>query len=255
MKGKVYVITHKKVDLKLPDSYTLLQVGKPFTKLEMDCISDDCKENIAKKNNNYCELTGLYWIWKNEINNDYIGLCHYRRFLMNKGKILSKDKIKRFLKKYDVILPKKFYFSDNLWDNYFKNGAGREKDLVLLKQVIINKYPDYEASFNKVFNSYSGSYCNMMIMKKEDFNNYCKWLFDILFQLEKQIDLKDYDKNEARIFGYMSEILLNVWILKNKKKVKYQQSKKMDDKFKDSLKLHFNMLINRTKTKLLRREK
>ncbi len=250
MRGNIYVVTHKIVDLELKEPYELLQVGKAFTGINMNCKSDDCGINIANKNNNYCELTGIYWIWKNEQLHDYIGICHYRRFFVKNGKLLDSKQITKIFKRYDVILPKKFYLSDTVWNNYFKNGAGKEKDLINLKNIVCDKYPDYIDAFNSVLNSYSGAYCNMMIMKKNDFDEYCKWLFSILFELEKQTDLTNYSKSEARIFGYLSEILLNVWVLKNGKKIKYQKNKKTDDSFLLRFKIKIKMLINRIKVKL-----
>ena len=61
----------------------------------------------------------------------------------------------------------------------------------------------------------------MFVTGNKLFQNYCKWLFAILFEAEDRIDLRDYTEQEARIFGYLSEILLNVWVLKNRLKVKY----------------------------------
>ena len=52
-------------------------------------------------------------------------------------------------------------------------------------------------------------------MKKEIFDSYCKWLFDILFELEKRLDISDYSVNDARVFGFVAERLLDVWITQN----------------------------------------
>ena len=68
-------------------------------------------------------------------------------------------------------------------------------------------------------NEYSGHICNMFVMKKEVFDNYCKWLFSILFDLENKIDIKNRNEYQKRVFGYIAERLLDVWIAKNK--IKY----------------------------------
>ncbi|WP_337484940.1 DUF4422 domain-containing protein, partial [Porcipelethomonas sp.] len=61
----------------------------------------------------------------------------------------------------------------------------------------------------------SGHRFNMFIMKRDKFDAYCEWLFDILFELEKRLDISNYNTNDARVFGFVSERLLDVWINTN----------------------------------------
>lgn len=56
---------------------------------------------------------------------------------------------------------------------------------------------------------------NMFIMSRENVNNYCKWLFDILFEVEKRLGDKEYDAFQARYPGRLSELLFDVWMNKN----------------------------------------
>ena len=65
------------------------------------------------------------------------------------------------------------------------------------------------------------SYCNIMICKKELFDKYAEWLFKILEGVESEIDTDFSSKAEARVYGYMSELLLNVWCIKNKLRIKH----------------------------------
>ena len=67
---------------------------------------------------------------------------------------------------------------------------------------------------------------NMFIMKKEILDEYCTWLFDILFELEKRTDASKYDSFHARFYGRISELLLDVWV--NKNKIKYEEVKVID---------------------------
>jgi len=53
---------------------------------------------------------------------------------------------------------------------------------------------------------------NMFVMKREYFDAYCEWLFDILFELERRLDISSYSPYDARVFGFVSERLLDVWI-------------------------------------------
>lgn len=244
-KGNIFIITHIAFDVKYHYNYIPLQVGKKFTKIVLPYQSDDTGKNIALKNNFYCELTGIYWVWKNFDIKDYVGFVHYRRFFKQSlfsSKLLTEKKINKYLKNYDIIVPKKFNFPISIWDNYFKGGVGKEEDLKKLKEIINKKYNEYINSFNEVMNSYSATYCNMFITSKELFNKYAEWLFDILHEMEKITDLSEYTKAEARIYGYLSEILLNVWIKQNKLKVKYLDIIKTDDSNIDKLKWKWRML-------------
>ena len=65
------------------------------------------------------------------------------------------------------------------------------------------------------------SYANMFIMPQGLFQSYAKWLFDILFEMEKYEDMTGYTIQEKRLYGYLGELLLNVWILKNGLKCKH----------------------------------
>ena len=56
---------------------------------------------------------------------------------------------------------------------------------------------------------------NMFIMNKEAFDSYCQFIFDVLGKLEKQIDISDYSVQEARVYGYISELLMDVWLETN----------------------------------------
>ncbi len=244
-KSTLFIITHKAFSIDYLDNYVPIQVGKNNTKLELGYISDDTGINIAEKNKNYCELTGIYWALHNYELTDFIGLVHYRRFfrnsLFNRG-LLDEAHILKIMKKYDVILPYKFYFKDKIWDNYFKNGAGKEHDLIRLKNIIYSGYEEYIPFFDSVMNDYSGFYCNMFVMKKKDFIAYHNWLFEVLNKLETVTDLSGYTSNEARIYGYISEILLNVWIRSNKLKIKSCPVWKTDNSFKAKVFFKYRML-------------
>lgn len=225
-KLNIYVVGHKKFSYPTEGFFTPIQVGKRNTGLKLPIISDDTGDNIAEKNSNFCELTALYWVWKNGLNADYIGLCHYRRYFY-KTSILghaflhpSEKYFESVLENHDVILAKRYEWDYSVRECYSKYGEGKDKDLMKTREIIQKKYPDYLDSFDTVIGRKYASYCNMFVMSKENTDLYCKWLFSILFELENYTDLGDYTPAEARIYGYISEILLNVWVLKNKLWVK-----------------------------------
>lgn len=230
MEMKILVATHKKYDMPSCDIYLPIHVGREG-KEDLGYQGDNQGENISSKNSNYCELTGLYWAWKN-LNCDIIGLSHYRRHFTAKSKsevkkhkedkmalAINDSEIASLLKDCDVIVPKKRnYYIETIWSHY--EHAHHIKDLKETKKIISEKYPEYIDSFDKVMNGKTLHLYNMFIMNKEDFNSYCEWLFDILFELESRTDLSEYDAYQSRIYGFISERLFNVWLIYNNKNLK-----------------------------------
>lgn len=221
-KIKIFVITHKKYKFPENEIYIPLHVGKN-NKESLGYIGDDTGDNISYKNSNYCELTGLYWMWKNVNDCNIIGLNHYRRYFTIKNNIFEKDKFKLILtteqienlmNNYDIVVSNKKRI---LFKNVYQNYAQQHyiKDLDKCKEIISKKCPEYIDSFDKIMNQNKMSICNMFITKKEIMDNYSKWLFDILFELEKNIDMTGYSKLQKRVYGFLSERLFNVWLEKN----------------------------------------
>ena len=233
-KIKIIIATHKKYKMPEDKIYLPIQVGAEG-KDELGYQKDNEGENISLKNPYYCELTGLYWAWKN-LNADYIGLSHYRRHFFGLKKtpkkeeekfkaLLTKEQANDILERVDIILPKeRKYYIENLYAHYEHTLYGEH--LEETEKIIKEKYPEYLAEFNKLHKRTSAHMFNMFIMKKDLLNQYCEWLFDILFELEKRIDVTKYDSFHARFFGRVSELLLDVWI--NTNNYKYEEVKVID---------------------------
>lgn len=224
---EIYVVSHKPFKVPSNPIYTPIQVGYNEKNLFDNGVRDNIGINIANKNANYCELTALYWIWKNVADVENVGLCHYRRYFVrslkfkNEKNFLNARSIQKILEDYEIIVPKKMNIIKNVKSFYYVYGQGRKKDIDRMENIIKEKYPEYVPALEKVLAGHSAFYCNMMITSKTLYDAYCEWLFDILFCLEKVTDLSGYTREEARIYGYLSEILLNVWAEKNKLKIKY----------------------------------
>lgn len=181
---------------------------------------DDIGDNISQKNPNYNELTAIYWAWKNLKNVDAIGLVHYRRyFYTGHGKltldnVLSKKDVSKIFQEYDAILPKKRrYYIESNYAHYIH--AHHKDPIDQLRRVISLNYPEYLISFDKVMSRRSAHMFNMFVMKKPLFDSYAEWLFTVLGMVEASIDISNYDVQEARVYGYLSELLMDVWINKN----------------------------------------
>ena len=218
MNLEIYVATHKKFQENLPDYYIPILVGS-YNKDIYDYLRDDTSNNqISNKNENYCELTGLYWIWHN-VDTEYIGLCHYRRYFKGReNKFISKNEVEKILNEYDIILPTRWIYLKNVYYDYENNH--NIQDLLLCKQIIERKFPEYIDNFNIVMNRNYIFLYNMFISKKEIMDEYCDWLFTILGELENMVDISDYDQYQKRIYGFLSERLFNVWIDNKNLKIK-----------------------------------
>lgn len=231
---KVIVATHKKYQMPRDNMYFPLQVGAEGKK-DLGYQKDNVGENISNKNPYFCELTGLYWAWKN-LKSDYIGLVHYRRyFTLNKKKYKTEDeKFNNILtlketdetfNNTDIILPvKRKYYIENLYEHYKHTLYVEPLDET--RNIIREKFPDYLEEFDKLHKRTSAHMFNMFIMKKEILDKYCTWLFSILFELEKRMGVTDYDQFHARFYGRISELLLDVWI--NKNELKHKEIPVMD---------------------------
>ncbi|MCI8485323.1 MAG: DUF4422 domain-containing protein [Lachnospiraceae bacterium] len=221
---RIYVATQKKIEWDLDTCYVPIYVGAALKteKNPYGYCADNEGTNISLKNRTFCELTALYWTWKNS-NADVAGLAHYRRFLSNKRfstnaqKALGTKEIYKLMQNYDLILPKKSCLWGTVKAQY--STGQYAKDYELCREVISEKYPAYIKDFDDISNSDAIYICNMFIGKKEIINQYCQWLFDILLELENRVDISKYSVSEKRIFGYLSERLFNVWLRHNQYRI------------------------------------
>ena len=219
MNTKIIIATHKPYWMPEDQIYLPLHVGA-YDKKSIGHQPDDTGDNISAKNANYCELTGLYWAWKN-LNADYVGLAHYRRHFVaphatggKQKKVLTGVQLDALLKRSDVLLPKpRNYYIETNYSQYVH--AHHAIDLDTTREILKEKYPLYLKKYDESMKRTFGHRFNMFIMKRNYFDAYCEWLFDVLFELEKRLDISGYSKNDARVFGFVSERLLDVWLETN----------------------------------------
>ena len=223
----VYIITHKNYKKFTEDKhYRNVQVGACRDHLDGDYYYDDDGDNISAKNSNYCELTGLYWIWKHRLPEDkkedqYIGIVHYRRYFSDSfsgRKALCHEKIIRLLNKGDIILPFNNVDPRTVKAMYCDN-SGFESDLDKVRRILAERYPDYVKDYDSFLAGHDNYFFNMFITRPEMLEQYCNWLFDILFTLESETNLENYNSYQKRIYGFLGERLLNVWVRHNHLKV------------------------------------
>lgn len=226
-KINILVATHKAYEFPHSAIYAPIQVGKALSQTDLRILSDNSGEQISEKNGSFCELTALYWAWKNGFfeQNGYVGLVHYRRYfsgngLQLKGKgLLGEQEIKNSLSNADCIVGKKRnYYIESVYSHY-KN-AHHIEDLDKAIEIVLAKNPDYSTACEKVLNGKTLHLFNMFVMKSDLSQAYCEWLFPILFELEKQIDISNYSPYQKRVFGFIAERLFNIWLAHNHIRVK-----------------------------------
>ena len=222
----IIIAAHKSYQMPEDPMYLPLHVGAEGKKdadgndLDLGYVKDNTGDNISILNPSFCELTGLYWAWKN-LNAAYIGLAHYRRhFGYKKSKdlfqsVLTYEQIKPYLGKVKVFTPnKRKYYIESLYDHYKHTHYIEQLDET--RDIISKLYPDYIGSFDKVVKRTYGYMFNMMIMQKDLLDEYCQWLFNILFELKDRMEGNEKMQNlsvfQSRFYGRISEIIFNVWL-------------------------------------------
>lgn len=198
----------------------ILQVGASLTEKRfsknglVDCVG----ENISDKNKQYCELTGLYWVWKHATE-DYVGLVHYRRhFLLPDGwlqKVMANG--------VDVILPVPLYVAPNIEGNYKERHFAPDWDFLM--DYFKTKMPwEYEDTV-RIFSGNLYSPCNMLIARKEVLNELCIWLFPILDAVAKHGGERKaaYDN---RYPGFISERLITYYFERHRDRYQIAYSDK-----------------------------
>ncbi len=218
MKLEVLVAMHKSSPLPSDPVYRPIQVGAAqAAPLPIPGIlRDEEGENISRKNPNYCELTALYWGWKHS-KADYLGLVHYRRYFGRRGKasvwerIAGGETLLQKAEKTGILLPKKRnYWIESNYSQYVH--AHHPEDLDITRQILQEKFPQFIPAFDRVMKRTSGHRLNMLVMRRDLLDDYCAWLFAVLEELEARLDISAYSKNDARVFGFVSERLLDVWL-------------------------------------------
>ncbi len=213
MSVAIYTITHTPFDPPSDNTYIPLQAGAALHE-HYGYLCDDTGDNISEKNPYYSELTGLYWIWKNSADADYIGLCHYRRYFLNQnGSLMTEKDYVNILSSYDVIVSK-----SQMGEYDYRTVYGRSHDirnLELAGETIRSLYPEYTAAFEETMSDHRCYVGNLFAAPRELFCAYAKWLFDIFFAMEPLIQTDHYDDYHKRLFGFLSEQLLIVWVRHN----------------------------------------
>ena len=238
----IYVCHHKSGFAVSDDVFKPIQVGAALSKYSLSMASDAEGDSISHKNKEYCELTAMYWAWKNDAKANWIGLAHYRRYMafsplrlsadvygcVNFDKLdattafqtgLDSEAVLRHIKNkpsLKAILPTPWSVKnigfESLNEHYAKADYHYAKDLITARQVLSEIYPFHVDFFDRVMQSDLGYFTNVFVLRRDLYDAYCEWLFSILFEVEKRTDLTNYSVAGRRVYGYLAERLFNVYV-------------------------------------------
>lgn len=242
MNIKILISCHKKTKCIENSILQPIQLGCALSKQHFEnMIHDDEGTNISEKNPMYCELTAQYWAWKN-LDADYYGFCHYRRYFNFSDKHYPEDDygvvreeyldensikkygfdeetIKRNILQNDIIITKRQDVRNlgkgykNIFAQYDDAQFLNIKDLYTILEIIKEKYPNFEVYSSHFLNGHVASFCNMYILKKDIFFEYCEWLFPLLEEFCNRTDMSKYSTEALRTPGHLSERLFGIYYL------------------------------------------
>ena len=216
LKSKIYIPIHVGRSIATQKSKDGMLTQKDYKWLMKNLVGDDTGENISHKNREWCELTAIYWAWKNYDklgNPDYIGLMHYRRFFDFKNCKNNKD-IENFVGNYDILIRIRTILNDYYVNNYIQYERSPHQhieDLDKATDIVKRLYPEYTNAIEIYMKQDYAFFCNMFVMKKNIFFEYCKFIFSVLEQFEKEVDISGYNVQEKRVFGYLGERLTGIF--------------------------------------------
>lgn len=201
----------------LPDYVFPIQAGAACSNVRVADLADNTGAHISERNGNYCELTALYWIWKNKMSaagcadggeGQYYGLCQYRRGFDLKGD----DLLRLADNDVDVVLPYPLPYEPNIHAHHER--YIRETDWKALLQALEELQPAYAEAFPGILGQkYLYNY-NVILAKKQVLLDYCGWLFPVLMRVEKLSVPKGSERSD-RYLGYMGETLETLYFMKN----------------------------------------
>ena len=217
-----------------------LHVGAALAKRDHGMVRDDAGDTISTRNPRYCEMTGIYWVWRNVDLPDHVGFLHYRRFfdfrpgrereVEEDGFVkeirltpkvveeygLDAGTIGGLLKDCDGLLPKPFdvraHGYRSVRDQYRSFPQHIDAHLDLLAGIMERRGANDARALREVLDGPTFYANNMFVFSADLFRRYCEWIFPILDELDERIDLRGLDRQQRRAVGYLAERLMSVFV-------------------------------------------
>lgn len=187
-----------------------------MTDIEIAQLKDNEGENLSLRNQDYCEMSAVYWIWKNDKESDYIGLCHYRRRF-----VVDEDMIDYIMSEgYDAVYTIPQLIDGGLRDEFVERNYFLTPEIWDITENVIRKLsPGYLEAWEQLQTSYFLLPYNMFIMRRDIFEDYCAWVFSVLKEVDRYYLEQGIQRND-RYLGYIAELLNTVYAMKHVKTLK-----------------------------------
>lgn len=193
-----------------------IQVGADLTDINISELKDNTGDNISKRNRDYCEMSAVYWAWKNDRESDYIGLCHYRRRFVIDENMLNYIMAEDFGAVYTIpqltdgglreeFVERNYFLTPGMWE--------------LTERAVRKCSPEYLDTWRQLQTSFFLLSYNMFIMRRDLFEDYCSWAFLILEEVDRYYLDQGIQCNN-RYLGYIAELLNTVYAMKHKDSLK-----------------------------------
>lgn len=205
----------KPVPHPIPCAYIKeIQAGAALTKQRICDCTDDTGDNISDKNRDFSECSAIYWIWKNGLKKEYTGIYHYRRYLD-----VSTEDLQCQLEKGTTLIntiPCIMYPSNKV---FFVSWFLYEYDWLLMMNMIRKLKPEYYETARKFENSHFYLANNIFIMKTEWFDKMCKFVFDVLLEIDRHYAERRVERQD-RYAGFLFEVMYSIFVMHHAKEMK-----------------------------------
>jgi len=226
---KVFIATHDTAPTPAAQYLVRMQVGAALAERQTGCAHDDDGDNISARNPLYCELTALYWLWKH-VEEDVIGLCHYRRYFSpvmapfeptlsarraDVQALISLDPAGAIFMQEaaiaELIVPRPIVCTGSLEEQYISH-HGRPQDWHAMLAALALVHPDEARDARRFFTqSNELTQYNMLIGRRDIVRLYCSWLFPVLAEAERLLN-PELHPLQPRALGFLSERLFSWWL-------------------------------------------
>lgn len=159
----------------------------------------------------YCK--SIYYCYECKDPNHHFSNLIYIKNIHDAEKIVDSfyKYLQRELSNYDIYVPKKISYKYLNLEQQFILSHNTD-DWILFKNLIYENYPFLIESLEATLKTKSFYVYNMFIMNRDIFDRYSTILFDLLFKMEELVDLKNKSSYQKRLFGFLSERFLNIYV-------------------------------------------